>query len=186
MVETAVKIRNLEQALIDQCKAGQTEAQRELYERYARSMYNICTRMLGNPADAKDAMQDAFIDCFRNIEKFEGQSTFGAWLRRIVVNRCITMLNKRKKLNWVSLDERLDPADLSTDAEANVEYSAEMVNNAIKKLPTKARAVFTLFCLEGYDHEEIASILNVSKGTSKSQYNRARQLLRDFLQLQKT
>ncbi len=183
MGETAVKIRNLEQALIDQCKAGQRTAQRELYERYSRAMYNICTRMLGSTADAKDALQDAFVDCFRSIDKFEGQSTFGAWLRRIVINRCITMLNKRKKLNWVALEERLEPVDdTANEQDEKPKWTPEMVNDAIKQLPIKARTVFTLFCLEGYDHQEISTILKISKGTSKSQYNRARQLLRDILQ----
>lgn len=181
MGESAVKIMNLEQALIDQCKAGQRDAQRELYERYARAMYNICTRMLGGTADAKDAMQEAFIDAFKSIDKFEGQSTFGAWLRRIVINQCITLLNKRNKLKWVAIDEH--PEQLSEDATdvAELEWSSAEVNDAIKQLPTKARAVFTLYCLEGYDHQEISQILSVSVGTSKSQYNRARQLLRATL-----
>lgn len=177
-------VRNLEQVLIDQCKAGQRSAQRELYERYAKAMYNLCTRMLGDPADAKDALQEAFIDAFRGIDRFKGESTFGAWLKRIVVNRCITMLQKQQKLQWVSLDEQ-EMVDEVVEEEVP-KWTPTQVNAAIKQLPVKARAVFTLYCMEGYDHGEIAQILSISVGTSKSQYNRARHLLRETLNAQQS
>jgi len=175
--------------LVKQCQEGDRKAQHELYQLYSRAMFNICTRMMSNHAEAQDCLQEAFIDAFRHISRFDESATFGAWLKRITINKCISALRKRKRLNWVNLDQ----ADASA---VSVEFSevdpgeadgkAARIQAAIKQLPTGCRAVFTLYALEGYQHKEIAEILEISESTSKSQYNRARKLLRASLENLKT
>lgn len=144
-------------------------------------MFNLCVRMLGDRAAGEDALQEAFVNAFNNIHRFEGRSSFGAWLKRIVINKCLSILNKRK-LFTEPIDERIielpnenEPSQLKTD------ISPAMVHQEIKRLPEGSRVVFTLYQLEGYDHQEIADILGVSVSTSKTQYHRARKLLRQRL-----
>ncbi len=130
---------------------------------------------MNTTSDAEDVLQESFISAFRNLHKYEEKSSFGAWLKRIVVNKCITLLNKQKQLDFVALN------GIPSEAEEEPEegsISPEMVHHAIKALPTGCRTIFTLYSLEGYSHQEIASILNVSVSTSKSQHNRAKKLLR--------
>lgn len=143
-------------------------------------MYNLCLRMMGNQMDAEDCMQEAFVRAFRQINTFKAQSTFGAWLKRIIVNQCINQLKQNKRLNWHDLPAEPGSTD-SMEEEDTSGISSDTINLAIQKLPPGSRAVFTLKMLEGYDHLEIAQILNISVSTSKSQFSRAKDLLRAAL-----
>ena len=162
-------------------------AQSRLYQLYSRAMYNICTRMLGDPAAAEDALQEAFVNAFRKLHLFEGRSSFGAWLKRIVINKCLSILNK-KQLFTEPIDERVmqEPDGGGHDGGYAMDLTPTQVHEAIKGLPEGCRVVFTLYQLEGYDHQEIASILDVSVSTSKSQFHRAKKLLRERLTAEMT
>jgi RNA polymerase sigma factor, sigma-70 family len=148
-------------------------------------MYNICIRIVPIQADAEDIVQESFIKAFNNLDSYKGVSTFGAWLKRIVINTSINHLKKRKQ--WlVNIDELPIPIedcsrnDLADEGFLN-KISPEMIHKAIKSLPIKARVVFNLYLLEGYLHKEIAEMLDISESTSKSQYQRALKLLQERL-----
>jgi RNA polymerase sigma factor (sigma-70 family) len=163
--------------LIEECRKGSRKAQFLLYNQYSKAMYNMAYRILNNREDAEDVLQEAFVECFRNITIFRFESTFGAWLKRIVVNRCLNHL-KKKKIDLV-LVETL-PQMIEEDEE-EVIYETEKILNGIQMLPDGYRIILTLYLLEGYDHTEISQILGISESTSKSQYSRAKERLRSIL-----
>lgn len=160
---------------------GDRSAQRELYDLYSRAMYNVCMRILNRREDAEDVLQEVFVVAFKQVESFRFDSTFGAWLKKITVNRCINFVNKRRvQLCLVDDYEKVNhpEVDESTDWE-QVQLTVDKVHKAMINLPEGCRIVFSLFMLEGYDHSEIAEILGVSESTSKSQLFRAKQLIRN-------
>jgi len=143
-------------------------------------MFNVSYRITGSFDDAEDALQEAFISAFRNLESYRGDATFGGWLKRIVVNKSINLLQRRKH---ESLPENED-WDLAEDTDSTTYMdglSVEKVRDAIQQLPDGYRAVLSLYLLEGYDHQEISEILGISESTSKSQLNRAKGKLREYL-----
>jgi RNA polymerase sigma factor (sigma-70 family) len=160
-------------------KAGQGDrsAQADLYRYYSKAMYNICIRMTGNPTDAQDMLQDAFIDAFRHLGQLKQPGAFAGWLRRIMINKCIQFC--KNHVRWSSLDqEGMDPVkDQETAWWLNIPL--HLVQEAIKGLPGGCREVFVLYALEDFGHKEIARNLGISESTSKSQYQRARKLLRE-------
>lgn len=171
----------IHQDLIAACKSGDRLAQFRLYQLYARAMYNVCTRILGDPHLADDALQEAFISAFSKLDTFEGRSSFGAWLKRIVVNRCLSHLN-RQSLREEPLEEGTHDlvAEESLPGPAG-EISSQRIHAAIRSLPEGCRVIFSLYQLEGYDHQEISEILDITVSTSKSQYHRAKKLLQEKL-----
>lgn len=171
---------NIHEELIARCKAGDREAHYKLYKLYSRAMYNVSYRITGREEDAEDALQEAFISAFRNLNNYRGDAAFGAWLKRIVVNKAINVLKKRKH-ELMPEDESWDVAEPEAAVEYKEELTVDQVRKAIDQLPDGYRAVLSLYLLEGYDHEEIAGILNISESTSKSQLNRAKNKLREFL-----
>ncbi len=148
-------------------------------------MFNICTRILGDTAAAEDALQEAFVSVFTKMDSFQGRASLGAWIKRIVVNKCLSLLNRRS-LFTESLDEQLHELADDTDDPAigisEEDLSAGRIQEAIKSLPEGCRIIFTLYQLEGYDHQEIADILGVTVSTSKSQFHRAKKLLQAKLE----
>ena len=167
---------------MERCRKGERHAQRELYGLYATAMYNLCVRMTGDTAEAQDVLQESFIDAFTKLNSFKGDSTFGAWLKRIVVNNCISALRKKDRLNEVELPPHANGTPVLDDAGPELELSVQRIHLAIGTLPDGCRNVFTLYSLEGYDHQEISQIMGISVSTSKSQYHRARKLLQASLQ----
>lgn len=164
--------------LIEACKQGDRKAQKRLYELYSRAMFNICSRMLGDRAAAEDALQEAFINAFSKLHTFAGRASFGAWLKRIVVNKCLSHLNK-SQINTEPIPPQLaEEAEDQGYVEGELFLSSKKVHEAIKTLPRGCRVVFNLYQLEGYDHQEISQILGVSVSTSKSQLHRAKKLLK--------
>ncbi|MEZ4950401.1 MAG: RNA polymerase sigma factor [Saprospiraceae bacterium] len=169
--------------IIEACKRGDRNAQFTLYRLYSKAMYNVCLRMVRNEADAEDLLQYSFIDVFTKLESFRQESSVGAWIKRIVINNCINWLKKRR-LQFSQLDERfhdLEDYGQSAPNEDNIQMTVEAINKAVYKLPDGYRVVFSLYALEGYDHEEIGEILGISTSTSKSQYSRAKRKLVDLL-----
>lgn len=168
--------------LVERCKQGDQLGYSQLYQKYAKAMFNTSLRIVNSVGDAEDVLQDAFLDAFRHIETFRYNSTFGAWLKRIVINKSITLLRKRK-LQLVDIDA-LPLADRSEEEqvdEAEFEYKVEELRKAIQRLPDGYRAVVSLYLVEGLPQEEIGQILNISHNTVRTQYHRAKQKLMNIL-----
>jgi RNA polymerase sigma-70 factor (ECF subfamily) len=168
--------------VIDACLAGSQQAQFELYRLYSKAMYNVCLRMLKNSTDAEDILQNSFMDIFGKLNSFNFQSSIGAWMKRIVINNCINFL-QRKKFSFDEYDSNThgkDAIDFAVDF-SEESLSVEKIQRAMEKLPDGYRVVFSLYMFEGYDHEEISEILNISESTSKSQYHRAKNKLKELL-----
>jgi RNA polymerase sigma factor (sigma-70 family) len=174
------KFIDINQHLVDACKRNDAQAQQELYQKYCNAMFNTCKRMIGNREDAQDVLQDSFIAAFKSIDNFNGTASFGAWLKRIVINKCINHLNRKKKIQFESISNQTE-GEFHEDAERELEFSTQQINDAISKLPTGCRMVFVMKAMEGFDHGEIAQALEIKVGTSKSQFNRARTLLQESL-----
>jgi RNA polymerase sigma factor (sigma-70 family) len=170
-----------ESTLIASCLRGNRSAQRQLYDRYCDAMYNVCYRMLGNVAEAEDALQESFVDVFDKLVSFREESSLGAWIKRIVINHCLNMLKKRR-IRFDELTDQavnvIDDASLEDDV---TQLEVTKVKRAIMDLPDGYRQVLTLYLIEGYDHAEIASILGIQETGSKSQYSRAKARLREML-----
>lgn len=166
--------------LIEECKKGNSQAQFSLYKQYSKAMYNLAHRILNNREDAEDILQEAFLDCFRNISTFRFESTFGAWLKMILVNKCINHLRK-KKID-IELCENFPPV-IYEEEEEEIAYDTKRIFKGIEILPDGYRIILTLYLLEGYDHSEISQILGISESTSKSQYSRAKEKLRNILSI---
>ena len=171
---------NMHDDLIARCRAGDRAAHYRIYKLYSRSMYNVGYRITGNFQDAEDALQEAFISAFRNLDHYRGDATFGAWLKRIVVNKSINVLKKRRH-EAMPGDEGWDVAEEDSGGDYKDNLTVERVKKAIEELPDGYRAVLSLYLLEGYDHQEIAEILGITESTSKSQLNRAKGKLREKL-----
>ena len=174
------QVLNIHEDLIQRCKAGDRDAHYKIYRLYSKAMFNVGYRITGSEEDAEDALQDAFISAFRNLDSYRGDSSFGAWLKRIVINKAINVLRK-KKHELIPDNEDWDVADVEETSEYREELTIERVRQAIGKLPDGYRTVLSLYLLEGYDHQEIAEILGVTESTSKSQLNRAKNKLRELL-----
>lgn len=166
--------------IIEKSKKGDQKAQFKLYNLYSKAMFNICFRMMNNREEAEDMLQEAFSEAFNKLHYFRYESSFGAWLKRVVVNKCINQIKKRK-VDLV-LSEEVVKFEKSEDKDENEPiYDMKKINKAIEKLSDGFRVVFTLYLLEGYDHQEISEILGISESTSKSQYLRAKRKLKEIL-----
>ena len=173
--------RNINQPLIDRCRTGDRKAQSELYKMYYKSMYSVSIRILGNAADAEDAMQEAFLSAFRKIDTYQGKVSFGAWLRKIVINRSLDYLKKRR-IKFEEVTERNAGSDENNTYLGEIDVNR--IHKAIQSLPDGYRVVLSLHIIEGYDHEEISRILNISNSASRTQYLRAKNKLREILKNQ--
>ena len=176
-METIVK--DIHQDLIEACRHQNRNAQIRIYELYFKALYNTSLRIVSNTAEAEDIMQESFLEAFRKIEDYRGEGSFGAWLKRIVVNNSINHL--RKKREMISLDESTielrDPAPDEQEYSENVFCRLEEIREGIKKLPENYRVLISLHLLEGYDHEEMAEIFNTTNGNIRVKYLRAKQKL---------
>ena len=142
-------------------------------------MYNIAIRFLNNKMDAEDILQESFITAFDRLDELQNRDVFGSWLKRIVINKCISLQRKRK-IAFEEIDEERH-GEVEEIAEGRPEVDSALVHQAIRELPSKGRTVLVLRALEGYSHKEIAEKLEITEGTSKSQVNRARKLLAHWL-----
>ena len=169
---------------MERCKQGDRRSYGELYDKYAKAMYNTSLRIVNHTADAEDVLQESFCDAFGAIDSFGYKSTFGAWLKRIVINKSINQLRKRKmdlididKTNVGNLQEEDGPDELG------IQLKVEDIKKAVGLLPNGYRTVLTLYLFEGYDQEEIAEILQVSHATVRTQYMRAKKKLLQYIKL---
>jgi RNA polymerase sigma-70 factor (ECF subfamily) len=168
--------------LVDRCKQGDALGFKALYHQYSKAMYNTALRIVNNTAEAEDVLQEAFMDAFRHIRDFENRSSFGAWLKQIVVNKSVTHL-RRKKQDWIDIESAALPEikeEELTD-EAEIQFQVNQVLKGIQQLPNGYRTVLSLYLLEGYDHEEISEILGISHSTVRTQYIRAKERLLGIL-----
>ena len=165
--------------LVDRCKKGDVHAFRELYNAYSGAMYNICLRMTGNAADAEDTLQEAFMQIFRNIERLENAGSVTAWIKRIVVNHCLSQLRK-KKVYFEEVDELEITEERAVD-EDSFAWTVSAIKDAIHVLPQGYRTVLNLYIFEEYSHKEIAAMLDISESTVKTQYMRAKDKVRQIV-----
>ncbi len=169
------------QSLIEACNRGDQKAQFEVYRLYHVAMYNTSRRIVGDPDDAEDVMQEAFLKAFEKLKTYRGEVSFGAWLKRIVINKSLDYLRLKKE--HLSLDEVGEIEEIADDLPevVGVVFRAETIKRAIYSLPKGYRIVLSLILLEGYDHEEVSGILNISNATSRTQYHRAKKRLLEIL-----
>ena len=169
----------LEKKIVQGCLKGEKSAQKTLYNRYSQKMYAVCLRYSNNQDQAKDLLQEGFIKVFQNLKSYKGAGSFEGWIRRIMVNGCLESFRKA--------ENRIFHEDVS-NVESELSYTPDWrkldmqyVMQKIQSLAPGYRAVFNLFVIEGYQHNEIAEMLGISESTSKSQLSRARKLLQEML-----
>ncbi|MFA9390028.1 MAG: RNA polymerase sigma factor [Prolixibacteraceae bacterium] len=161
--------------LIQGCLKNNRIIQKKLYDQYRVAMFSLAYRMVNDWDLAHDVLQDAFIDVFKSIHQFRGESTLGSWIRTIVVRAGISKIKERNRLTFENLPS------METTVRFDEDFKGEQLDKAIRSLPTATRSVFVLIEVEGYKHKEVAEMLNISDGTSKSQLNYAKQLLKKKL-----
>jgi RNA polymerase sigma factor (sigma-70 family) len=171
--------------VVEKCKANDRTAQLQLYRKYCDGMFIVAMRFVKNTDDAEDVLQESFIKAFQKLHQFKGDVTFGAWLKRIVINNCIDFL-KSKKDNVVALDEGYMQV-VEDDNNWNVPstISIEQVRSAIDDLQSKYKYVVLMFLLEGYDHQEIAQVLNISESACRTRLLRGKGHLKELLKEKK-
>jgi RNA polymerase sigma factor (sigma-70 family) len=177
----AAVYQDIHREIIELSKEGNPKAQFQLYKLYSKAMFNICMRMLNNREEAEDLLQDSFCDAYMKLDSFRYDSSFGAWLKRIVINKCINAVNK-KKVDLVFPEHEMEAADMEEEIDyRGLELNVQKILWAMESLPDGYRIIFSLYALEGYDHKEISQIMNISESTSKSQYLRAKQKIKEIL-----
>lgn len=169
------KTIHINRRLVEKCLDGDIKAQYQLYKKYSKAMYNIAIRFVNNKMDAEDILQESFITAFSRLGDLQNKDLFGSWLKRIVINNCIS-LQRKHKVAFEEMDEQRHGEVPETD-DRMVAVDPSLVHEAIKDLPQKGRTVLVLRALEGYSHKEIAEALGISVSTSKTQYHRALSLL---------
>ena len=178
-METISANNIIHQDLLNACKKGDSKAQMKIYQLYYKPMYHVSLRILGDSMEAEDVMQESFLVAFKHINAIDINSGFGGWLKRIVINRSLDALRKRRNNVELMADIPDDvSADLTYDLEeASAEENVTKVRRALEKLPDKYRIILSLSLFEGYDHEEIGQILGVTPSTSRAQLSRGKQKL---------
>ncbi|GMN09416.1 hypothetical protein MTsPCn9_01280 [Croceitalea sp. MTPC9] len=166
--------------LVEQCKLNDRTAQMKLYKQYCDGMFYVAMRFLKNTDDAEDVLQESFIKAFQRIHQFKGEVTFGAWLKRIVVNGSIDFL-KSKHQRTVELDEGYMHIAEDDNWEVDNEVAIDEVKQKIEELPKKYRFVVQLYLVEGYDHKEISEILDISETASRTRLLRGKNYLKESL-----
>jgi RNA polymerase sigma factor (sigma-70 family) len=171
--------------LVVRCRQGDQRAQMEIYNKYYKAMYNIALRIVKDPAEAEDVMQEAFIKAFAKIHSFQGKSTFGAWLKKITVNRSINSFNKQTKYQNVSYEDQFK---YETEEDQGIDIKEEEANSRVKKvlkamegIKESYRIALNLHLIEGYDYDEICEILDISAANCRTLISRAKESLRKKL-----
>lgn len=170
--------RAREQTLIDAAKDGDTLAYHQLYDAHVKRVYGLCYRLTGDKALAEDATQEVFIQLWRKIGNFNGQSRFSTWLHSVAAN--VTVSYMRKQRGWFQRMFNIEESDAQHQAAPAETHSIDL-EALILRLPERARMVFVLHAIEGYRHDDIANMLGMAVGSSKAQFHRARQLLKAWM-----
>jgi len=170
--------------LVIESKNGNQKAQIKLYDLHCNAMFAISCRYLKNDEEAKDVMQDGFLKAFLNLENYADGTNFSAWLKMIIINTCIDAL-KKKKLETISLEKY--PLEISNNDDWNFDskITKQQIIEAIEKLDLKYQLVIKLYLMEGYDHQEIATILKIPVKTSRTHLRRGKLALRNLLKVEK-
>jgi RNA polymerase sigma-70 factor (ECF subfamily) len=170
-----------DQEIIKLCARHDRKAQEVLYDRYSRILLGICLRYASDKAEAEDILQDSFLKIFFNIKEYSGTGSFIGWLRKVTVNTAITHYHKNLKYRYhVDIDEYVSVETGVSSFEENY-FTSDELYKVLNELPAGYRMVFNLYAIEGYKHKEIAEMLGIDTNTSKSQYSRAKAVLRDKL-----
>jgi RNA polymerase sigma-70 factor (ECF subfamily) len=176
----ATKVSMTEEAILKGCLNNEAIAQRELYNRYSSKMLAVCYRYAHNREDAEDMLQEGFIKVFLQMHTFENRGAFEGWVRRIIVHTCINILKKNKKFNESVDIIHATGVQIREDSVPAI-IQAKQVVECIRLLPIGYRTVLNLYAIEGYNHREIAGMLDIEESTSRSQYTRAKAMLEDIL-----
>ncbi len=170
-----------DKSLAEACVNGDYRAQKKLYQLYAPQMMGICMRYSDGIADAEDILQDGFIKVYDHLSTYVGTGALGGWIRRIMINTALQRYRENKNIYLVRLEDgAVHLKEVGDDVLSNM--SADELLIKIQRLPVGFRTVFNLYAIEGYKHHEIAGLLGISEGTSKSQYSRSRALLREMIE----
>ena len=177
---------NMHEDLIAGCRVNNRKSQLQIYNLYYKAMFNTAFRIVKHSAEAEDVMQEAFLTGFQKIADYKGEASFGAWLKRIVINRAIDQLKKQKES--VSLEESgIEP--MTEESNENylevLSYKTDQIRKGIEQLGEDDRMIMSLFLLEGYDHDEISQFMQISNNASRTRFSRAKHHLRDWLKQQK-
>jgi RNA polymerase sigma-70 factor, ECF subfamily len=169
-----------EEQLVNECVSGSQSAQKKFYDLFAKKMMGVCLRYTNNYEEAQDVLQEGFIKIFRKLPDFESKGSVEGWVRRIMVNTALDAYRKAKKHQK---DVGVDSVEFMLDSKSFIleSINAEDLLKIIHSIPEGYRVVFNLFAIEGYSHKEIADQLGVTESTSKSQYSRAKKMLRKLL-----
>ncbi|WP_046745318.1 RNA polymerase sigma factor [Kordia zhangzhouensis] len=167
--------------LIEQCKQNNRKAQLHLYRQYCEGMFIVANRFLKHTQDAEDAMQEAFINAFQKIHQYTAEVSFGAWLKKIVINKSLDKLRAKQQYYMTIEEAQLEVVADENNWQTSDETTVEDVKTEIENLPEKYRIVLILFLLEGYDHQEISEILNISTTASRTQLLRGKKKLQHAL-----
>lgn len=172
---------SLEQ-LIENCKINDTKAQSELYKLFSSKLFSVCLKYSRNYAEAEDNLQDAFITIFKKMEQYKNKGSFEGWLKRITINTVLQQYRSEKVFDIVN-ENIIDDDELDVDEDA---LSIDYLLKIIQELPDRYRLVFNLYVLDGYSHKDIADMLEINIGTSKSNLARARHILKQTIETDKT
>ncbi|MEH6658815.1 RNA polymerase sigma factor [Leeuwenhoekiella marinoflava] len=164
-----------QEQLIKDCKKKKPKAQEELYRRYSRTLFSVALKYARNYSEAEDILQESFITIFNKVEQFKFKGSFEGWLKRIVINTALQRYRKQSVFELVN-EENIEQVEVEVDED---EISLEFLLQIVQELPDRYRLVFNLYALDGYSHKDIAQMLKISEGTSKSNLSRARIILKE-------
>ncbi|RLD21592.1 MAG: hypothetical protein DRI69_03675 [Bacteroidetes bacterium] len=170
-----------EKELVQRVQRGDRKAQYIMYKQYIDAMYHTVLRIMNNSTDAQDVVQECFVKVFEKIHSYRGDATIGAWIKRIAINTAINALRKKKRNLEFSSDEISEARYAEEEDVADNLLSNKKIHDAVLNLPNGCRTVLNLYLFEGYSHKEVATILEITESTSKTQFRRAKILLRDTL-----
>lgn len=170
------KVKDIHQDLIDRCKHNDQIAQMKLYDLYYKAVYNAALRIVKDPMEAEDIMQESFLNAFTNIKSFRSESSFGTWIKKIAINRSLNAIRKQSP-DILDFPEGNIPDQVEESETYYEKFSMDQIRNEINELPEGYSVVLNLHLFEGMDHDEIGQILNIKPVTSRSQYMRAKQKL---------
>lgn len=171
-----------EKQLVKLCAKHDRRAQKQLFDRYSGLLLGICRRYVAETSEAEDILQDGFLKIYLKIREYKGTGPLIAWMTRIIINTAITHYYKNKKHHFHSDIEDVNETDVEGFAFSDLDFTREELLNVIGSLPQGYRIIFNLYAVEGFKHKEIAELLDIDVNTSKSQYSRARKLIRKKLE----